>query len=380
MKFKTLAFIAASSAMTLPAFAEGLYDITDTDTLFGTGVSNTASLTYQVTGTGTGTSTTINGTSNTVEFVVDRKVIFSVTDNQTSTDPVVVNAGDNAVTIYTIQNDSNAPISFKLPVPPTGTTYSYVDPTDASNTITVGNGDPAAIIPLAVGNATSPVTVDVTVTLTVPNDAESGDKIFTPLNITAVEPADSVLIDNGKDASGVTAGKQIVATKSSEAWDEDVIQTITIGDLLNADGVSVELNNTQEFVVAASDIDLVKSVAILSDPVNGTTKPKAIPGAVVEYTLTIYNLGAVAASGITLTDTVPSVFNVADAYTELFYDDTGSAIDSNDIAVSGNAITISNISVAADTDTSDSTVDADGNIEYKTTDGKTIIKFTVKLP
>ena len=374
MKLKTLAFIAASSAMTLPAFAAD-YDITEFDTLFGTDISNTATLKYQVNGTD------IDETSNTVEFKVDRKVIFSVTDNHTGTDPVVVNAGDNAVTIYTIQNDSNAPISFKLPVPPTGTTYSYVDPTDASNTITVGNGDPAAIIPLAVGNATSPVTVDVTVTLTVPNDAESGDKIFTPLNITAVEPADSVLIDNGKDASGVTAGKQIVATKSSEAWDEDVIQTITIGDLLNADGVSVELNNTQEFVVAASDIDLVKSVAILSDPVNGTTNPKAIPGAVVEYTLTIYNLGAVAASGITLTDTVPSVFNVADeAYTELFYDDTSTAIDSNDITVSGNAITISNISVAADTDTSDSTVDADGNIEYKTTDGKTIIKFTVKLP
>ncbi len=372
MKLKTLAFIAASSAMTLPAFAAE-YDITKFDTLFGTDISNTATLKYQVNGTD------IDETSNTVEFKVDRKVIFSVTDNQTSTDPVVVNAGDNAVTIYTIQNDSNAPISFKLPVPPTGTTYSYVDPNDTSKTITVGNGDPAAIIPLAVGNATSPVTVDVTVTLTVPNDAESGDKIFTPLTIVAVEPADSVLIDNGEDASGVTAGDKIVATAAGTAWDEDVIQTITIADLL--DGTSIKLANDQEFIVAASDIDLVKSVAILSDPVNGTTNPKAIPGAVVEYTLTIYNLGAVAASGITLTDTVPSAFNVAETtYTELFYDDAGTAIDSNDITVSGNAITISNISVAADTDTSDSTVDADGNIEYKTTDGKTIIKFTVKLP
>jgi len=369
MKLKTLAFIAASSAMTLPAFAAE-YDITKFDTLFGTDISNTATLKYQVNGTD------IDETSNTVEFKVDRKVIFSVTDNHTGTDPVVVNAGDNAVTIYTIQNDSNAPISFKLPVPPTGTTYSYVDPTDASNTITVGNGDPAAIIPLAVGNATSPVTVDVTVTLTVPNDADSGDDIFTPLTIVAVEPADSTVI-----AGGVTAGALIVPTLDSVAWDEDVIQTITIGDLLNADGKSIKLANDQKFIVAASDIDLVKSVAILSDPVNGTTNPKAIPGAVVEYTLTIYNLGAVAASGITLTDTVPSVFNVADeAYTELFYDDTSTAIDSNDITVSGNAITISNISVAADTDTSDSTVDADGNIEYKPTDGKTIIKFTVKLP
>jgi uncharacterized repeat protein (TIGR01451 family) len=370
MKLKTLAFIAASSAMTLPAFAAG-YDITELDTLFGTDVSNTASLTYQINGTN------IGETSNTVEFVVDRKVIFSVTDNQTATGPVVVNAGDDAVTTYTIQNDSNAPISFELTAPPAGTTYSYAHPVTGA-TITVVNGDAASIIPLPAGDgltATTTDQVEITVTLTVPNDAESGDQIFTPLNITAVEPA-----DNTEIGTGVLAGDTIVATESTEVWDEDVIQTITIADFLNTDG-SVKVSSTQEFIVAASDIDLVKSVAILSDPVNGTTNPKAIPGAVVEYTLTIYNLGAVAASGITLTDTVPSVFNVADTgYTELFYDENDATIDSANIGVVGNEITISNISVAADTDTSDSTLDVDGNIEYKTTDGKTIIKFTVTLP
>jgi uncharacterized repeat protein (TIGR01451 family) len=363
MKFKTLALIAASSAMTLPAFAAD-YDITEFDTLFGTGVSNTASLKYQVNGTD------IDETSNTVEFLVDRKVIFSVTDNQTGTDPVVVTAGEDAVTVYTIQNDSNAPISFELPVPPTGTTYSYVDPTDGSTVITVTSSTTGSdlIIPLTTGDATTPVTVDVTVTVAVADDADSGDQIFTPLNIVAVEPATNATI-----GGGVTAGDQIVATESSEAWDEDVIQTITIGDLLNADGVSVELDNTQEFVVAASDIALVKSVAILSDPVNGTTNPKAIPGAVVEYTLTVTNSGLVAASDVIVVDAVPAVFDFTDAYVELYTLDAVTMTTDPTLVIDGTTgvttLTFASMSVDAATDVTDAT-----------TYGEKVITFTVTLP
>lgn len=361
MKLKTFALIAASSAMTLPAFAAD-YDITEFDTLFGTDVSNTASLTYQVNGT------EIDETSNTVAFKVDRKVIFSVTDNQSATDPVVVNAGDDAVTIYTIKNDSNAPISFQLPVPPTGTTYSYVDPTDGITLITVDSTDSAAIILLATGDANTPVIVAITVTLTVPNDAESGDPIFTPFNIVAVEPA-----DNADIGTGVTAGNQIIATPSTVAWDEDVIQTITIGDLLNADGISVELNNTQEFIVAASDIALVKSVAILSDPVNGTTNPKAIPGAVVEYTLTITNSGLIIATDVVLSDAVPAVFDLSDAYAETYTlngaDITLLVTTAVDGTTSITTVTFPATDIAAATDVTDS-------LTY----GEAVIKFTVTLP
>jgi len=353
MKLKTFALIAASSAMTLPAFAAD-YDITAFDTVFGTDISNTASLKYQVNGT------EIDETSNTVEFKVDRKVIFSVTDNQTTTDPVVVNAGDNAVTVYTIQNDSNAPISFQLPIPPTGTTYSYVDPTDGVTVITVDSSDAAAIIPLVTGDANTPVTVDITVTLTVPNDAESGDQIFTPLNIVAVEPATDAEI-----GGGVTAGDQIVATPSTAAWDEDVIQTITIADLLNVDGVSVELDNNQEFVVSASDLSIVKTVAILSDPINSTTNPKAIPGAVVEYTLTITNAGLIAATGVNLTDVVPTAFDLTDAYVETYTLDAVATVP----GIAGNTLTFNGLSIDAATD-----------ITLPATYGSIVIKFTVKLP
>jgi uncharacterized repeat protein (TIGR01451 family) len=47
---------------------------------------------------------------------------------------------------------------------------------------------------------------------------------------------------------------------------------------------------------------------VISDPVNGTTNPKAIPGAVVEYAITVRNVGAgtVDASSIVLLDVMPA--------------------------------------------------------------------------
>lgn len=362
MKFKTLAFIAASSAMTLPAFAAD-YEITELDTLFGTNVSNTASLSYKV------NNTPINKDSNTVNFKVDRKVVFSVTDNQTSADPVPVQAGAVATTIFTVQNDSNAPISYALPVPEAGTEYSYVSPADGTTVITITSTTPAnsptLIIPLKVGNPAAGQdgdTIEITVAITVPDDATDGTTVTSSLALTAVEPSTNPDISNGTGA-GVTAGDPIVATADTVAWDQAVIQTITPPGLL--DGTGVKLTSTQAFIVEAAAITLAKSVAILSDPVNGTTNPKAIPGAIVEYTLTITNSGQVEATGVDLTDEVPAVFDLTDAYVETF------TLDGTDTTptIAGNKVTFEKLTIAAQTESGGTT-----------TDGSAVIKFTVKLP
>ncbi len=44
--------------------------------------------------------------------------------------------------------------------------------------------------------------------------------------------------------------------------------------------------------VVYPDITILKSVQTSSDPVNSTTNPKAIPGAVMLYTVTVTNAGA----------------------------------------------------------------------------------------
>lgn len=362
MKLKTLAFIAATSAMTLPAFAAE-YDITALDTAFGTNVSNTASLKYQVNGTN------IEKDSNTVDFKVDRKVIFSVTDNQTGTDPVPVQAGAVATTIFTVQNDSNAPISYALPVPPEFTEYSYLSPADGTTVITIKyDTDPTSsdlIIPLEVGNPVAGQdgdTIEITVAITVPNNAEDGTTVTSSLALTAVEPATNADISNGT-GTGVTAGDPIVATLDTVTWDQAVIQTITLPGLL--DGTGVELTSTQAFIVEAAAITLAKSVRIVSDPINGTTNPKAIPGAIVEYTLTITNSGQVEATGVDLSDEVPTVFDLTDAYTETY---TLDGVDTTP-TIAGNTVTFENLTIAAQTESGGTT-----------TNGSAVIKFTVKLP
>jgi uncharacterized repeat protein (TIGR01451 family) len=66
------------------------------------------------------------------------------------------------------------------------------------------------------------------------------------------------------------------------------------------------------------DILTLKSVQTLSDPVNGTSNPKAIPGAVMQYTITSTNSGFGAADTVTVTDSIPT-------NTEMFVGDISAA-------------------------------------------------------
>ena len=72
-------------------------------------------------------------------------------------------------------------------------------------------------------------------------------------------------------------------------------------------------------VVYPSLVNL-KSVSIVSDPINGTSNPKFIPGAIADYTLRITNtgLGSVGVDALVLEDPIP-------ANSELFVGDLGGA-------------------------------------------------------
>lgn len=59
--------------------------------------------------------------------------------------------------------------------------------------------------------------------------------------------------------------------------------------------------------VSTAVLEIEKSSTVISDPVNGTSNPKAIPGAIVEYAITIRNVGrrAVDTSSIVIIDEMP---------------------------------------------------------------------------
>ena len=62
-----------------------------------------------------------------------------------------------------------------------------------------------------------------------------------------------------------------------------------------------------DYTVAAANISVFKSSVVISDPVNGTTNPKAIPGAIIEYCISVANARVLQLQPAShVTDTLPA--------------------------------------------------------------------------
>ncbi|WP_374531769.1 proprotein convertase P-domain-containing protein [Novosphingobium sp.] len=109
----------------------------------------------------------------------------------------------------------------------------------------------------------------------------------------------------------------------------------------------------------STTLSVTKASSVISDPVNGATLPKAIPGAVVEYCILVTNAGSAAASNVTASDTFPAAFtyaagsmfsgpNCASATTA--EDDDASGTDESDpigASVTGNVMTAATATLGA---------------------------------
>ena len=60
------------------------------------------------------------------------------------------------------------------------------------------------------------------------------------------------------------------------------------------------------YVISAAALSVGKTSTVISDPFNLLVNPKAIPGATVEYAITLTNTGAQPASVVTITDPIPT--------------------------------------------------------------------------
>jgi uncharacterized repeat protein (TIGR01451 family) len=118
-------------------------------------------------------------------------------------------------------------------------------------------------------------------------------------------------------AAGGSAGSQgsAIGTDSSASSDDPNVVDIVFGDAVGpddpnqtkADGYN---SSRSAFRIASATLAASKTSLVLSDPVNGTSNPKAIPGAVVQYTITVDNTGGTAASNVVITDPIQDIPNV----------------------------------------------------------------------
>lgn len=113
------------------------------------------------------------------------------------------------------------------------------------------------------------------------------------------------------------------------------------------------------FCKPITSISVTKVSSVLSDPVNGTTNPKAIPGAVVEYCILVSNTGTNTLSNIAASDTLPAGFTYAAgtmtsgtscAAAATAEDDNNSGTDETDpygASISGTALTANAATLSA---------------------------------
>lgn len=97
-------------------------------------------------------------------------------------------------------------------------------------------------------------------------------------------PATALTAFNGKNALGT--------------W------TLEICDSLNAD--SGTFFHSTLFLTATTTLLVDKSSTLISDPQNGLTSPKAIPGAVIRYCILITNAGVGTATTVAASDPLPA--------------------------------------------------------------------------
>lgn len=270
-------------------------------TVAGTTISNQASVSYTVNGTPQTT------TSNTSTFFVDRKVNFTlVTDQAANTS---VNVGQTGAVInFKLTNQTNGTQDFQLDVDQvfiagilTGT--DNFDMTNVKIFVDKnGNGvyDPLVDTGTYVDELGADASVEIFVVADVPNQANA--------NMAMVSLKATV-------AAGGTAnamGSLLIPT------DLAVLNTDNTVDIVFADNDSDGLGpdiarNGSARAYAAYEVNVhnvaltvVKSSSVISDGVN-LVNPKAIPGATVQYCLTVNNATlSTPASNVTLTDVIPA--------------------------------------------------------------------------
>ena len=317
----------------------------------GTTISNEATLSYTVNGSSSNATV-----SATADFKVDVKINFNW--DAVGTDLYTAAATDFGGTEYFVTsaveltNSSNTKAFYALTVngtsddfdvssstySPTATTsstaFKYVLDTDGDGDLTEETvytaGASGDLIELAADSTSYDLYVLVPSASVTATD---GGILGVQLNAAAAE----VLITGNSANTTVT-------DDSGSADDADVIQFVYADTSDSAGNTEIiysgsTLGSLPDFTVDPTDPEtpsksgIVKSSVVVWDPFTGTRDdtagvyPKAIPGAIVKYTITVTNNGTGAADTVTITDPVPTATTFCNVATADTVDPTGACLD-----------------------------------------------------
>lgn len=285
-------------AMLLLSSFAGVQSAFAVGTAANTPVNNRATVSYSVGGTAqtpiesspTGNSTPGAGLGANTTFVVDNRIDLTVTE--VSANATIVTPGQtNAVLRYNVENTGNATEGFQLSATNlVGTTlFGATDNVDFASLNVFVDSNANGVYDLGVDTAANintlgaDIDVDVFVVVNVPLGATNNQ--FANVRLTARAAV-----------AGTNGGTLEAETVGADTLGVDVV----FGDAARDATEGAD----DQYAVQSAALSITKTSSVVTDPFNGATNPKAIPGAVVEYAVTVANTGLAPAGGVSVSDTL----------------------------------------------------------------------------
>ena len=266
-------------------------------TAAGTTITNTASVSYDVSGI---TQTSVSGSDT---LTVDRKIVVTVAESGSTT--TTVSPGQtSAVTTFTVTNSSNATLDFALSVAqPVGGAGAH------SNTDTFDGTNPKIYLD-SNSNGTYDAGTDTLVTYLDEIAADATKTVFVLLDIPQGKVTGDVaaVVLTATAREGGSSGSQGVAISATSGANTSGVDTV-LGDGAGATDAAGDgaYSAKDDYTVLAAALTVTKTSTPISDPVSGTTNPKMIPGATIEYCIAVANAaGSATANTVTINDPLPS--------------------------------------------------------------------------
>lgn len=308
-------------------------------TAAGQPIANRATVNYEVGGvpqtliesSPAGNSTAGAGNGADTSFVVDNRVNLTVVTTD-ATSVTVSPASTSQVLTYTVTNTGNRTQDYALSAAASTDPFGGADNFDASNVQVFVESGVTPGYQAAEDTATfiDELAADGSATVYIVSDIPAGQ-------VTG-DTAAYALIATTHDAGAAGLGALTVETAGADTAGVDVV----FGDAANADvpadtARDGEGSDRSSYQVSAAALTVTKTSAVYSDPFNGTTNPKAIPGAVITYAVTIANAaGGSTATNVTITDDLSAEIGAGRiAFRTQFDDGSPSCAAGEGIAVSG---------------------------------------------
>lgn len=266
----------------------------------GTVITNTATVNYSVGGNAQTAQTASDS------FTVDRKINLTVAEVGTTT--TQVSPGQTAaVTSFTVRNDSNATLDFALVAAQQSGgagAHANTDSFDATNV--------RIYVDAAGAGAGTYGPEDQLIGFIDELAADTSRTVFVVADIPLGQPTGAVaavtLTATGREggaASTTTPGAALVQTGTASTAGVDTVFADGAGA---TDGArNADFSAKDDYTVLAAALTVLKTSTIVSDPFNNASNPKLIPGAVVEYCVSVANAAnGAAANNVVVSDPLPT--------------------------------------------------------------------------